>query len=98
MFKRFQFPAFAPRLRVFGSEFPKIRAHQSGESGVTLHRKFADFLDQIVVDRKRDIHRPIIRETLNKGKQECLKFVLDIVSYQGIALAIPPALRNQKPL
>src|SRR5450755_321991 len=65
--QRLQFLALAPRSRILLRNLLQIIADQPGERGIALHRDFADLFDQLIVQRKGDIHRPIIRETLNKG-------------------------------
>jgi len=45
-------------------EFFQMGAHKSGQSRIPLDRQFADLFDQLVIERERDIHEPIIRETL----------------------------------
>jgi len=54
-------------------------ANQTGQSGVTLDRDLANFLDEIIIQRKCDVHIPIIRETLIMGQlfallQQALRF------------------------
>ncbi len=53
---------------MFGGQFLQVGAHQSSQRSIAFDCDFADFPDQIIVQGKRDIHIPIIRETLNKGK------------------------------
>ena len=55
---------------MLGGQFLQVRAHQPGQRGIALDRDLADFLDQIILERKGNIHVPIIRETLNKGKKQ----------------------------
>jgi hypothetical protein len=53
---------------MLSGQFLQMRAHQSGQRRIALDRNLPDFPDQIIIQRKRDIHAPIIRETLNMGK------------------------------
>jgi hypothetical protein len=53
---------------IVGRQFLKIAPHEPRQSSVALDRNLADFLHQSVFERKRDVHKPIIRETLNKGQ------------------------------
>ena len=52
---------------MFGGQLLEVRAHQPSQRSLVIDRNFPDFPDQIIVQRKRDVHIPIIRETLNKG-------------------------------
>ena len=52
---------------MLGSELFEMRPNESGQSRVILNGDLSDVLDQFVVERKRDIHIPIIRETLIMG-------------------------------
>ena len=67
-FQRLQFSTLAPRPGVFGGQFVKVRRTSPVKRSIPLNRNLADFPDQIVLKRKGDIHKPIIRETLNKGQ------------------------------
>ena len=53
---------------MFGGEFLKVGAHQASERRVAFDRNFADFFHQFLVNGESDVHKPIIRETLNMGK------------------------------
>src|ERR1700730_18603530 len=48
---------------MFGGELLKVGAHQASERRVAFDGNFASFLNEIIVDSKRDVHQPIIRET-----------------------------------
>jgi hypothetical protein len=75
LFERLQLAALAPGFRMFGGQLLQVRAHQAGQRSIALNRDLADFPDQIIVQGKRNIHAPIIRETLNKGKAKWLVWV-----------------------
>ena len=60
--------ALAPGRGFLGRSFHQILAHHAGERGVPFGRDLADFLHQIVLQRERDVHIPIIREARIKGK------------------------------
>jgi len=53
---------------MFGGEFLKVGAHQASERRVAFDGNFADFFHQFLVKGESDVHKPIIRETLNMGK------------------------------
>ena len=54
--KRLQLAALAAGFRMFGGQLLQMSAHQSGERSVALDRNLAHFLDEIVVERKGDVH------------------------------------------
>ena len=53
---------------MFGGELLKVGAHQASERRIAFDGDLADLFHQFLVNGKCDIHRPIIRETLNMGK------------------------------
>jgi hypothetical protein len=53
---------------MFSGQLLQMRAHQPSQRSIALNRNLPHFPDQIIIQRKRNIHAPIIRETLNKGK------------------------------
>jgi hypothetical protein len=65
--KRLYFSPLAPGFRVLGGQILQVGAHQSSQRSIALNRNLSDFLDEIVIERKSDVHGPIIRETLNMG-------------------------------
>jgi len=54
-------------------ELLKVIADYASKRGVAVHGDFTEFLDEILVERESDIHRPIIRETLKSCKCISLK-------------------------
>src|SRR6202521_5010011 len=64
-FQCLEFSALSSRGGILVRQLFQIVADQSGQRRVTLHRNSADLFDQLVVEGKRDIHAPIIRESLN---------------------------------
>jgi hypothetical protein len=63
----FHLTALPSGAGMLGSELFEMSPNESGQSRVILNGDLSDFLDQFVVERKRDIHIPIIRETLIMG-------------------------------
>ena len=66
-FERFQFSSLAAGFRMFEGKFLEVGAHQTSQGSVALNRNLADFLNQFLVNGKCNVHKPIIRETLNMG-------------------------------
>ena len=74
-FESFQFSSLAPGFRMFEGKLLEVGAHQTGQGSVALNGNLADFLNQVPVNGKRNVHKPIIRETLNMDRPSPIKLV-----------------------
>jgi hypothetical protein len=68
LLQEFLISALSPRARVLLRQLFQMAAHQASECCIPFDRDFANLFDQLLVERKGDVHAPIIRETLNPCK------------------------------
>src|SRR5437879_4427216 len=64
-FERFQLPTLPTGCGIFRRQLLQVVADESRQSGSAIDRKFAQFFDEFVIERKSDIHVHIIRDSLN---------------------------------
>jgi hypothetical protein len=68
-FQGFPLPSFSARGSLLLGKLAQVFPNEARQGGVTVDGYFANPLYQFIGQRKRDIHSPIIRETLNMGKR-----------------------------
>ena len=66
--QRLAFPAFPARCGVLGDQTLQPVANYSGQGSVPIDGYLAHLPNEFVVERKCDVHTPIIREPLNQCK------------------------------
>src|SRR5439155_10859535 len=62
--ERLDFAPLAARGCILGGHLFEVIANQAGQSRISIDRKLSQLFDYFLVERKRNIHVHIIRETL----------------------------------
>src|SRR5437879_4395213 len=93
-FQGLAFPTLPACRGFLPCEFVQILANKAGQCGVAIYRNFANALHQLFWQGKRDIHVPIIRDSLILCNVFTLASVACVLSGRSPAFS---TLRNKTP-